>query len=415
MCRSRRSQPGDRVFALDEATGRFVVAPVRAAAQTGVRQTYRVTVGTREIHATDNHPFLVLADDRRGARVGPATPVAGRRSPSCDVGDLVAVPRDLPEFGEVRRFHAGSGFGPATSSPDLLWLLGFFLGDGSTQSAGGRTQFAVVADDRERAGRDRPRSCPSSSALRGDRGRRRPGRRRQPRPGRVAARRRPRRDVADQGGAGVGVRRCRSPQRLAFLGGYVDADGLRRPGAQRLGDPHQRQRRAAVRRRRAGRVSAGSGRRGSSSSRPRTRRTPTGWCTASGCTSPATSSGWTAATRGGPPGSAAGPHHHSATSARGTTFGTHVTEHLGFARVTALEPAEVEPGLRHRGRRSAQLRCRGPGRPQLRGRLPQDPRGPRGEGRHLPRHRHRAARARGRSSASTSAPSSRSATTSSPR
>ena len=32
---------------------------------------------------------------------------------------------------------------------------------------------------------------------------------------------------------------------------------------------------------------------------------------------------------------------------------------------------------------------------RVRGRLPQDPRGPRGAGRHLPRHRHRAARARG--------------------
>ena len=59
-------EPGDRVFAFDETAGRFVVAPVRAAAQTGTKQTYAVTVGTRTIRATENHPFLVLEE---GARV----------------------------------------------------------------------------------------------------------------------------------------------------------------------------------------------------------------------------------------------------------------------------------------------------------------------------------------------------------
>ena len=52
-------EPGDHVFAFDETTGRFVVAPVRAAAQTGTKQTYAVQVGVRTIRATDNHPFLV--------------------------------------------------------------------------------------------------------------------------------------------------------------------------------------------------------------------------------------------------------------------------------------------------------------------------------------------------------------------
>ena len=59
-------EPGDRVFALAATAGRFVVAPVRAAAQTGTKQTYAVTVGTRTIRATENHPFLVLEE---GARV----------------------------------------------------------------------------------------------------------------------------------------------------------------------------------------------------------------------------------------------------------------------------------------------------------------------------------------------------------
>ncbi|HWB67528.1 MAG TPA: hypothetical protein VG708_11960, partial [Mycobacteriales bacterium] len=56
-------EPGDGVFSYDEAAERFVVAPVKAAAQTGVKQTYTVKVGGREIRATDNHPFLRLAGE----------------------------------------------------------------------------------------------------------------------------------------------------------------------------------------------------------------------------------------------------------------------------------------------------------------------------------------------------------------
>ena len=56
-------------------------------------------------------------------------------------------------------------------------------------------------------------------------------------------------------------------------------------------------------------------------------------------------------------------------------------EHLRQARHP--RGGEAAPGRRRRGA------------VRVRGRLPQDPRGPRGAGRHLPRHRHRAARAPG--------------------
>jgi Fe-S cluster assembly protein SufB len=36
-------------------------------------------------------------------------------------------------------------------------------------------------------------------------------------------------------------------------------------------------------------------------------------------------------------------YHHSNTSAQGTTFRIHCTEHLGFARIDSIEPYEVEP------------------------------------------------------------------------
>ena len=77
-------------------------------------------------------------------------------------------------------------------------------------------------------------------------------------------------------------------------------------------------------------------------------------------------------------------------------------EHLRQAR----HPRGGEAAPRLRRRRAVRVR----------GRLPPDPRGPRGAGRHLPRHRHRrCSEHAGALPASTSARSSRPATTSSPR
>ena len=100
-------EPGDQVFAYDEIDERFVVAPVRAAARTGIKQTYRVAVGGFTIRATDNHPFLVVSDAsvRRWKTVGELVP-----------GDLVAVPRELPRPGAARP----APLGPDRSGPVAL-------------------------------------------------------------------------------------------------------------------------------------------------------------------------------------------------------------------------------------------------------------------------------------------------------
>ncbi len=136
--------PGDRVFALDEQSGEFVAAPVRAAAQTGTKLTYEIRVGTRTIRATDNHPFLVLenlenpehpvdlgdldeTDRSRRHRGGPRR--VWKTVAELQVGDLVATPTGLPRVGTARRFPQ-SGFGPRQSTTDLLWLVGVFLRDG---------------------------------------------------------------------------------------------------------------------------------------------------------------------------------------------------------------------------------------------------------------------------------------------
>jgi Fe-S cluster assembly protein SufB len=334
--------PGDRVFALDEATGRFRVVRVRAAAQTDVRQTYRVRVGTREIRATDNHPFLVLEDARREgrarARYRRVWKTVGELSP----GDLVAVPRGLPEFGLPHAFHDGTGFGPALSNPDLLWLLGFFIGDGNTQSAGRthRVQFALVADDREVRDEitrvvaeqfglrvieaDDVRVVVNSKAL-------------------VEW-------LRNNGFAGTSLTKnvpgwvfdLPEDQRLAFLGGWVDADGYvgpARSGSVILTSGQS----ALLDQASALAVTAGLRVAGTYEfASPHVtdperlvhgfRLHVTGEFERLDCRNPRRTARF-----------GRRAYFHSSTTAHGTTFRTHCTEHLGFERVSSITPHDVEP------------------------------------------------------------------------
>ena len=152
--------PGDLVFSYDEAAERFVVAPVKAAAQTDTRLTFTVRTTRREIRATDNHPMLVLRDERKPgrqrARFRRSWVTVGELQP----GDFIAVPRSLPDFGTPYRLPGLTVGGHHLEQPvrgipestvDLMWLLGLWMGDGTVQDAGKthRVQFAIPATDVE--------------------------------------------------------------------------------------------------------------------------------------------------------------------------------------------------------------------------------------------------------------------------
>ncbi len=335
-------EAGDRVFALDETSGHFVVAPVRAAAQTGTKQTYAVTVGTREIRATDNHPFLVLEDARQPGRQRARFRRTWKTVGELRVGDLVAVPRAVPDFGESRTFREDSGFGPQRSSADLLWLLGFFLGDGNTQSAGRthRVQFAVVADDREV--RDEISRVVSEQfglrVIESDDVRV------------VVNSKRLVEWLWQQGFAGTSLTKnvpdwvndLPVAERLAFLGGWVDADGYvgpARSGSVLLtsgNEPLLEQAQALAQL--AGLAAAGPYHFSSPHPHDPTRLVNgyrlhiTGEFERLDCRNPRRTSRF-----------GRRAYFHSATSARGATFRSHTTEHLGFARVSSIAAYGVEP------------------------------------------------------------------------
>jgi Fe-S cluster assembly protein SufB len=144
--------PGDQVFAYDENAARFVVAPVKAMAQTGTRQTYELRVGGRTIWPTDNHPMLALRDVRKQGTKSPRYVRRWVTVGELRPGDYVAVPRALPTYGESFTLPSADGLRtPEKTSPDLMWLLGFFLGDGNLHVSGRthRVQFAVHDKDIE--------------------------------------------------------------------------------------------------------------------------------------------------------------------------------------------------------------------------------------------------------------------------
>ena len=110
----------------------------------------------RRVRATSNHPFLVMRKTGRTRRVG-WLPLA-----SIVHGDELAIVGQSPDRGEPHRFgpvalrpRARKPFkAPEESTDDLLWFLGFYLGDGFPD---GPNRIAIAVPDSDPA-LDRVRS-----------------------------------------------------------------------------------------------------------------------------------------------------------------------------------------------------------------------------------------------------------------
>jgi FeS assembly protein SufB len=334
---------GDRVFAYDEAAERFIVAPVKASAQTDTRMTYEVKTTRRSVRATDNHPMLVLRDERKlgrqRARYARRWVTVGEIKP----GDFIAVPRQIPEFGVAAELPSIAGFtSPSTSSVDLMWLLGLYVGDGnlhlSTKTY--RVQFAIPATDVELRAElisvvkdlfglrcieaDEYRVVVNSKALT--------------------------EWITELGFAGLSLTK-RVPdwvyslpvdQRLAFLGGWVDADGYVQPersGSVMLTCANE----ALINQARE--LAELSGLRAAgpwSFTQPYYHdpsRTQIAWRLGIsgeferlGCRNPKRTNRF-----------GRRAYSHSSNGAHGTTIRAHCNEWLGFERVKSIEPYDVEP------------------------------------------------------------------------
>ena len=334
---------GDRVFAYDEVEGRFVVAPVKSSAQTDTRQTYQVKTTRRTLRATDNHPMLVLRDERKPgrqrARYRRRWVAVGEIKP----GDFIAVPRQLPEFGVAAELPSIDGLmTPPTSSVDLMWLLGLYIGDGnlhlSTKTY--RVQFAIPATDVELRA-EVIRVVKELFGLRGI----------EADQYRVVVNSKGLTEwITELGFTGLSLTK-RVPdwvyslpvdQRLAFLGGWVDADGYVSPdksGSVLLtcaNEPliHQARELAELSGLRAGGPWSFTQPYYADPTRIQTawRLGISGEFERLGCRNPKRTARF-----------GRRKYSHSSNGAHGTTIRVHCNEWLGFERVKSIDPYAVEP------------------------------------------------------------------------
>jgi FeS assembly protein SufB len=140
MVAIKEIEPGDRVFSLNERTGRLEVHEVTNSAQTDVRQTYRIEVdGGRVVYATDNHPLLTQVDG------------ASRWKTVAELaeGDLVSVAQALPDTGSSYRPEQPKGTPetfPKLTSPKVCWLFGYAVAGGSIEEEGGSLVLSASGD-----------------------------------------------------------------------------------------------------------------------------------------------------------------------------------------------------------------------------------------------------------------------------
>ena len=137
-------EAGDEVLALNEATKTLEVAAVVGGGYAGDKEIFEITAGSRTIGASGNHPFLVLRDERQPGRQRARFASRWMRADELTVGDLVAVPGGLPEFGEPYELPNGQ-----VTNVDLAWLFGLYLGNGDIKHSGGfdSVEFAIDVND----------------------------------------------------------------------------------------------------------------------------------------------------------------------------------------------------------------------------------------------------------------------------
>jgi Fe-S cluster assembly protein SufB len=149
-------KPGDFVFSLDEEKMTIKLQKVNGLVKKGKRKLFEVvTQGGRCIHVTENHPFFQLSYTRKIGEKKGIFQKSWKHLSDLSVGDLVAAPLSLPEFGKpftlpkikypVTKVSSSNQFTeyelditkryvklnfPTETDTDLMWLLGFYLGDG---------------------------------------------------------------------------------------------------------------------------------------------------------------------------------------------------------------------------------------------------------------------------------------------
>jgi len=156
---------GDTVFALSP-DGKLVPARVIAHIYSGRKPVYRIQVAGRTLEATGNHMFLALEKSPTPLnRWGRRWVLRWKPLEELQVGDVIAIAKRIPTSGQSKvlpplpsylknHHHRRTLRAPEKTNPDLMWLLGLWVGDGHIHSPHphmGFINFAIPEGDPVRA------------------------------------------------------------------------------------------------------------------------------------------------------------------------------------------------------------------------------------------------------------------------
>jgi len=173
--------PGEEVLSFDETSGELCFRKVTAKRNSGVQQVREVRSGERRLLVTDNHPFYSYTYDSTKAKKLGRYELAYVRAdelheaivPASSIG--YGHPRKLEHPGLVTRFLGSNRYAsdfestrerssrlnlPEQTTPELMWLFGLFVGDGSIDAkdaANGGLRWAKVVFSVPRGDRARSR------------------------------------------------------------------------------------------------------------------------------------------------------------------------------------------------------------------------------------------------------------------
>jgi Fe-S cluster assembly scaffold protein SufB len=165
-------QPGQYVYSLDVENRKLIKQRVRAVVYKGELPVFEVKVAGRRIKATFNHPFLALIYRKEEGKKRGRFEVAWRYLSDLQVGDYIAIVKKLPDEGQPYRlptidltteFEGRNQFGtfavksdkfftrtqkglrlPEQTTEAFMWLLGVYLGDGGLRRKGKKKPKTIV-------------------------------------------------------------------------------------------------------------------------------------------------------------------------------------------------------------------------------------------------------------------------------
>jgi Iron-regulated ABC transporter membrane component SufB len=166
-------QPGQWVYSLDPETRRIIKQRVRGTMYKGKLPVFEVKVAGRTLKATYNHPFYAIVYEKgEGKQRGKIRP-EWRYLSDLQPGDYIAIARRVPDEGkpyrlpevhlpatyrgrnQLREFEVNASSWlytrqqrylclPTETSESLMWFLGAYLGDGCLRRKARGKPYTIV-------------------------------------------------------------------------------------------------------------------------------------------------------------------------------------------------------------------------------------------------------------------------------